>query len=460
MLATPIDFPVELLRKYTQSGPRYTSYPTAPHFQTELDQPALLQDMRAAEKHSSRSLSLYVHLPFCRSNCWFCGCTKIITRNSAAADRYLDYIEKEIQLLQPHLAPDHRVHQLHLGGGTPTFLSPQQFKRLGDMLHDAFSFHPECESGVEIDPRYLKPEQVSILRELGFNRASLGIQDHNPEVQAAINRIQPLEMTRQAVNLLRDQGFSSINFDLIYGLPHQTPENFARTVEDVLSLKPDRLALFGYAHVPWIVPAQKIFDRRNNLPGSEARLELLQQTVIQVAASGYHYIGMDHFALPADELAIAQRAGTLQRNFQGYSTCAGTDICALGMSAISQTPNAYRQNEKDLNAYYAALDENRLPVARGRFLTHDDRIRRHTIMSLMCHFELPYEKLSRELQIDFPSYFEAEIKNLSPFQDEGLVHLQPDRITVTPAGRFLIRNIAMQFDAYLEKLNARYSKTI
>lgn len=452
-------FDADLIRKYNVPGPRYTSYPTAPQFSDQIDRERLLADMGGTQK-TGQPLSLYVHLPFCETSCWFCGCTKVITRDRSSADRYLDYLEKEVRLTIPFVEPGREVVQLHFGGGTPTFLTPAQLRRLGRILHGAFHFHPACESGVEVDPRRLTPDHIAALREIGCNRASLGVQDNNPKVQEAINRIQPLEMTAQTVQWLREEGFKSINIDLIYGLPHQTEATFSRTVEEVLELKPDRFALFSYAHVPWIKPAQKIFDMRGNLPNQETKLAILQRATARFTAHGYVYIGMDHFALEKDELALAQRAGTLQRNFQGYSTQAGADIYALGMSAISQSPNSYRQNEKELPAYYAALDEGRLPLARGYILTEDDKIRRETIMRLMCDGRLGFAEMSAKLGIDFAEYFASALAALRPMKEDGLVEITAAEIAVTPAGRFLVRNIAMVFDAYLERKNARYSKTV
>ncbi len=452
-------FSMDLIRKYNRPGPRYTSYPTAPHFRGDMDPDLLigaLRDPAAAE----RPLSLYLHLPFCESNCWFCGCTKIITRDHSSADRYLDYLEKEVSLIAKLIDPNRQVVQLHLGGGTPTFFSAEQLERLGRILKSTFIFHPESENGVEIDPRHLNPEQVKALRSLGFNRASLGVQDNNPEVQKAVHRIQPMEMTAQSVQWLRDEGFQSINLDLIYGLPLQTEEGFAQTVNDILTLRPDRIALFSYAHVPWIKPSQKIFDKKNNLPDSDTKLAILKQTCAQLAEHGYLYIGMDHFALEHDDLVQAQRSHRLQRNFQGYSTQAGADICGLGMSAISQTADTYRQNAKDLLVYYKSLDEGRLPVTGGYILTHDDHIRRETIMRIMCDLKLSFADLSAKLDIDFPEYFKNEIQALTPMAEDGLVEISSESIQVTPVGRFLIRNIAMCFDAYLERKQARYSKTI
>lgn len=453
------EFDPDLIRKYNVPGPRYTSYPTAPKFTDTISTEGLLDDVRKTQE-PDRPFSLYIHLPFCETACWFCGCTKIITRDSSSADRYLDYLEKEIRLTVPLLHPEREVKQLHFGGGTPTFLTPKQLGRLDGILHEHFRFHPDCESSVEIDPRRLSREHITALRKIGCNRASLGVQDNNPKVQEAINRIQPFALTQQAVQWLREEGFGSINIDLIYGLPFQNEESFEKTIDEVLELRPDRFAVFSYAHVPWIKPAQKIFDIRGNLPSQETKLAILERATGQLIRHGYAYIGMDHFALETDELAVAQRAGTLQRNFQGYSTQAGADIYALGMSSISQTNGTYRQNEKELPAYYAALDEGRLPIARGYQLTDDDQIRRTTIMRLMCDGRLPFAEMSAALEVPFTTYFQTELEKLRPIADDGLLTLTPEGIEVTRSGRFMIRNIAMVFDAYLTGEKARFSKTV
>ncbi len=457
--ASPPAFDLNLARKYSTPGPRYTSYPTALQFSDQVTQHDLLDDIRSARNLHS-PLSLYFHLPFCESNCWFCGCTKIITRDHSSADRYLDYLEKEMLLTRDLLNPEREVVQIHLGGGTPTFFTPSQLRRLGEMIHRTFRVSPDAENGVEIDPRRLSREHIVALREIGFNRASLGVQDNDPVVQKAINRIQPREQTEQAVEWLRQEGFASINIDLIYGLPHQTPASFANTVTDVLALEPARFAIFSYAHVPWIKPAQKILDKRNNLPDSETKLAILQQVTETLIRNGYRYIGMDHFAREDDSLTVAQLEGTLHRNFQGYSTKSEADIYGFGMSSISQTRNAYRQNEKDLPTYQAALDAGRLPLAKGYILTPEDRLRRETIMRLMCDLRLDYEAMSSRLGIDFSSYFTTELASLRPFEEDGLLEIKDTGLTVTPVGRFFIRNVAMKFDAYIQEKEKRFSKTV
>jgi oxygen-independent coproporphyrinogen-3 oxidase len=452
-------FPAALIRKYNRPGPRYTSYPTAPHFKADCDRGELIRALGDSER-KAEPLSVYVHLPFCESNCWFCGCTKIVTGDHSAADRYLDYLAKELDLLSAHLDASRPLVQLHFGGGTPTFLNAAQLRRLDGLLKAHFNFSSDGEFGVEIDPRRLCREQIDTLAAMGFNRASLGVQDHNAQVQEAIHRIQPRELTDQALNWLRDAGFRSINIDLIYGLPLQTENSFAETVEAIIGQRPDRIALFSYAHVPWIKPTQTIFERRGNLPDDATKLAIFEQTTARLMAAGYEYIGMDHFALPGDELLKAREAGRLQRNFQGYSTHGGADICGLGMSAISQTTGTYRQNHKKLKDYYAALDGGELPISGGYVLSQDDQIRRETIMRLMCDLRLDFTHLSDQLGIVFADYFAPALEALQPMADDGLVTMGSDYIEVTATGRFLIRNIAMHFDAFLGQSKARYSKTV
>jgi oxygen-independent coproporphyrinogen-3 oxidase len=405
-------------------------------------------------------LSLYFHLPFCQSLCWFCGCTTVITLNQGKSATYVDYLKREVAQTSRLIDPARRVVQMHLGGGTPTFLRPDELRALGDLIRTHFTVAPDVEAASEIDPRRLERDHLKALREAGFNRISMGVQDNDAKVQKAVHRIQPLELTRQVVEWSRAEGFVSINLDLIYGLPYQTPGSFERTLDEILALRPDRLAVFNYAHVPWIKPAQKIL-KDDILPSPATKLELLKLTIEKLTASGYVYIGMDHFARADDELAVAQRQKTLQRNFQGYSTRGGTDIYAFGMSAISQTDGLYWQNLKDLPAYYAALDAGQTPLARGYFLTDDDRIRRPTIMRLMCDLGLDYEAMSRLLGVQFEDYFAHELQGLGELETDGLVRRHPGRLEVTDMGRLFVRNIAMRFDPYLAGGTAgRYSKTV
>ena len=457
-MTTALHVDLDLIRKYDVPGPRYTSYPTAVQFSDDFPREQLLADLRS-HYAEPRELSLYFHLPFCETLCWFCGCTTVISKDHSKAGRYLRYLEQEVALTAPLLHRESRVTQLHFGGGTPNFFNPAQIRRLGQIIHEHFPFDAEAECSVELDPRRLTRDHVAAFREMGVTRASFGIQDFNPLVQEAVNRIQPKALSDQAAAWIRELGYESLNVDLIYGLPHQTPETFAQTIELALELNPDRFAVFNYAHVPWMKPAQKIVAK-SVLPTPETKLAMLKLVIETLTARGYVYVGMDHFARESDELAVAQRARTLQRNFQGYSTRAGADIVAFGMSSISQTPTHFRQNEKELEAYYARLDAGELPVARARFLTEEDRIRREVIMRLMCDLELDFEALGRRLGIDFPTHFAREIAAFGPAADDGLVHLTTPGLQVTDTGRLLIRNLAMNFDAYLGQSDKKFSRTI
>lgn len=452
MKPSPIDF--SLVQKYNVPAPRYTSYPPATHFaETPLE--AILE---RARMRSQRDLSLYFHLPFCQSLCWYCGCTTVITTQQGASAIYLQHIQRELEMMAALLEPNRKVAQLHFGGGTPTFLLPDEIRQLGKMIQSHFHFAANIEASAEIDPRWLQADHIAALREAGFNRASIGVQDFDPEVQKAVHRIQPKAMTEQTIQWLREAGFESINVDLIYGLPYQTTESFSKTLDQIIELNPDRLAVFNYAHVPWLKPAQKILKV---LPTPEIKLQLLKLTIERLGEAGYLYIGMDHFAKADDELAIAQQNKTLQRNFQGYSTRGQTDIYAFGMSSISQANGAYWQNEKELPDYYNAINAQRLPISRGYILTPDDLIRREVIMRLMCDMSLDFAKLSEELAIDFKSYFAESLNSLSDLQADGLLELQNGGITVTELGRLLIRNIAVRFDAYhTQRTGHSFSKSI
>lgn len=452
---------LDLIQKYNVPGPRYTSYPPATKFTEGFGEAEARQELSAPEA-SARDLSLYFHIPFCETLCWFCGCTTVITLNHQQGRGYIDYLDREMALATPLLNPDRKVAQLHWGGGSPTFLSPDEIRTLGASIRRRFQFAPDLEASVEIDPRRLSREHVLALAECGFNRASLGVQDFDPKVQEAVHRIQPRDLTAEVIGWIRDAGFRSINLDLIYGLPHQTVDSFRHTLDQILELAPDRLAIFNYAHVPWLKPSQKIFDKRLSLPSPETKLHLLKLVIETLTnQAGYVYIGMDHFARPTDELARAQATRTLQRNFQGYSTRGGTDICAFGMSAISQSANAYWQNEKELKAYYAAVDAGRLPVVRGYRLTADDHVRRAAIMELMCNLGLNFSALSQRLDIPFADYFASELDGLADMEADGLVQRTEEGIEITDLGRLLVRNIAMRFDAYLPRsAEPRFSKTI
>lgn len=451
---------LDLVRKYDMPAPRYTSYPTAVEFKDWADPAPLLAHVDRTNRDAELPLSLYYHLPFCETLCWFCGCTTVITLNHGQADTYLDYLEKEVTRLAPRVHPDRRVRQLHYGGGTPTFFQAAQLARLDALTRRFFRFDPGAELSVEIDPRRLAHEQVVALRDSGFTRASLGVQDFNPRVQLAVHRIQPRALTEQTIAWLREEGFTSINLDLIYGLPYQTVDSFRDTLEQVLELAPDRLAVFSYAHVPWIKPAQKILERESALPPPEAKFAMLKLITETLTNRGYVYVGMDHFARVNDELAVAQAEGTLQRNFQGYSTRAGAEILAFGVSAISQTPFSYRQNHKTLPAYCAALDRGEVPVARGRELSAEDHERRDIIMRLMCDLQLDYAALSAGLGGEFTHRFASELARLQPLADDGLVELHATGMRVTDQGRLFLRNIAMCFDAYFTAQAGQHARTV
>ncbi len=450
----PVDAATML--RYNVPGPRYTSYPTALHFHSDISSRTFFEALRT----SSRPISIYVHLPFCASLCWYCGCTTVISRRQDLADIYLNYLEQELQHLLPHLQGHRSVVQIHFGGGTPTFLTPEQLQRLGDLLKEHFVWDHNIEFSVEVDPRRLTPSHLETLRAIGSNRISLGVQDIQPDVQEAINRVQPWPLIQDVFQEARRLGFTSINVDLMYGLPRQTLQSFRDTLEKMLSLQPDRWAIFGYAHIPWIKPAQKLLER-HGLPGASERIQLFMLAVEYLTTAGYRYIGLDHFARPEDELARAQEAGTLWRNFQGYSTHAGVDLIGLGMSAISQTEGGYFQNHKTLKTYYAALDADYHPLHRGYLLTEDDHIRRYVIMQIMCNLEVSFKDLETRFGIQPLSYFARELEALAPLEADGLLRRQSDGLRITETGRFFLRNVAMIFDRYLKSTKApRYSQTL
>lgn len=448
-----ISVSLEQLRKYNIAGPRYTSYPPANHFTEAVQTPN-------TQLQTASPLSLYFHLPFCKRQCLYCGCTNIVTNNQSRSLEYLGYLKREIALRAGYVAEGSETVQIQLGGGTPTFFEPNEIEQLGQLIRDHFPMASTIEAGAEIDPRSLTLEKVDALRSAGFNRASLGIQDTNLEVQKSIARVQPLEMIDQTNQWLRDSGMDSINFDLIYGLPHQTVESFSRTLDDALSFSPDRFAIYSYAHIPWVKPFQKSYEE--HLPDAETKLELLQLTIEKLTDAGYDYIGMDHFAKPNDGMAQALKNGTLQRNFQGYSTHKGVDLHGFGMSSISHFGGRYLQNHKEIAPYYAALDAGELPLMRGYSMTAEDTIRYHAIMHIMCNLYIDYAKLSEELGINFTDYFATDIASLDDLEADGLVRRETNGLHVTPLGRMFIRIIAMRFDAYLraEQAQGRYSQTV
>ncbi len=458
-------FDPEFIARYDVSGPRYTSYPTAPQFhegfgEAELHAAALISNWAKP----ARALSLYLHVPFCLNPCFYCGCTRIITRDRQRAATYLEYLEKEMSLVAPMLDRTRVVEQLHLGGGTPNFLNKTQMAALLEALARNFNLseHPDREFGIELDPRHCDPSYAAMLVRHGFNRFSIGVQDFAPEVQQAINRVQSLDRVRDLCEAGREHGVRSISMDLIYGLPKQNVATFSQTLDTVIALKPDRIACYAYAHLPERFRAQRQI-KSDHLPDAAARLKLLGLTVRKLEDAGYRYVGMDHFALPSDELVLAQDSGTLQRNFQGYSTHADCDLIGLGMTSISHIGPTFSQNERDLASYYAALDAGRLPVARGLELAEDDLIRADVIQRLMCDGQLAASEFHARHGLNFDAYFTSEQTRLRELQDDGLIRIDAQGIQVTPRGRFLLRNVAMCFDTYLSRADTapvKYSRAV
>lgn len=450
----------DLIQKYNVPGPRYTSYPTAVQFQEVDDSETVIHTLKKRNSEPA-DISLYFHVPFCFSLCWYCGCTKIITKNTDRGDVYIDYLAKEMDLIKEQLHPESNVIQLHMGGGTPTFLKPDQLRRLGAEIKKRFTYHPEIEFSVEIDPRTCSKDHVSALAEIGVNRASLGIQDTNEEVQKAIHRIQPFEQTEQVTRWLREAWINSINFDLIYGLPKQTLKTFKQTLKDVQTLSPDRYAVYSYAHLPNLMPSQRLLNEED-FPTPDEKLSMLMMAIDTLENEGYRYIGMDHFSKEGDELTKALEEGTLQRNFQGYSTHANTDMYALGMSGISMVDSIYYQNTKDLDAYYTELDNGNLPVIKQMILSEDDRIRRDWISRLMCKPRVKFDDFEEKWAVNPKEYFSDEWSRLDQLENDGLIIQLANEIQITTRGRLFLRNIAMVFDAYLsqDKQTNRYSKTV
>ncbi|MCW6057343.1 oxygen-independent coproporphyrinogen III oxidase [Pseudomonas fragariae (ex Marin et al. 2024)] len=451
----------DLIHRYDVAGPRYTSYPTAVQFHTQVGAFELLHALRESRK-ASRPLSLYVHLPFCANICYYCACNKVITKDRGRAQAYLQRLEHEMQMLACHLAPGQVVEQLHLGGGTPTFLSHDELRRLMAQLRLHFNLLEDDSGdyGIEIDPREADWATMGLLRELGFNRVSLGVQDLDPTVQRAINRMQSLEETRAIVEAARTLQFRSVNIDLIYGLPAQNPQTFSHTVDKVIDLQPDRLSVFNYAHLPERFMPQRRIDAAD-LPDAASKLLMLQRTVEQLGNAGYCYIGMDHFALPDDELATAQEDLTLQRNFQGYTTHGHCDLIGLGVSAISQVGELYSQNSSDLSEYSRLLDSDQPATKRGLLCNDDDRIRRAIIQQLICHFTLDFGEIEKNFCIDFRDYFRDAWPQLLGMASDGLITLSETGIEVRPEGRLLVRAVCMVFDAYLTRQNRQqFSRVI
>ena len=449
-----------LIAKYDKAGPRYTSYPTAVQFTEEFGSQ---EYMEAAEASNARKnpLSLYFHIPFCATICFYCGCNKIITKNRSRSQPYLDRVYKEIEMQGAIFNNKAPVKQLHWGGGTPTFLSHDEMRSLMDKTREEFNILPddEAEISIEVDPREANAETVTFLRSIGFNRLSMGVQDFDPKVQVAVNRIQPKEITVETIMAARESGYNSISLDLIYGLPLQTVDSFAQTLEEVIELSPDRLSVFNYAHMPHLFKTQKQMNPED-MPSPQEKLLILKQVIERLTEAGYVYIGMDHFAKPTDQLAIAQKEGLLYRNFQGYSTHSDCDLVGMGISSISQIGNIYAQNAKVMPQYEAMIDRGELPIMRGVKLSEDDMIRRHVITEIMCNLKLDLDKVSEDLGIDAREYFKTDLPELNAMQDDGLIIIENDKYYVQDSGRLLIRNIGMVFDAYLRKNDNRFSRVI
>jgi oxygen-independent coproporphyrinogen-3 oxidase len=438
----------EFLAKYNRPGPRYTSYPTAPVWNDNFG-PDDLEKVHAEAESAKTPVSLYMHIPFCESLCLFCACNIIIEKDKTVAPPYLSILKREIERVSRSVSQDRPVVQFHWGGGTPTYLTPAQIEDLFGFTGEQFHFAPDAEIGIEIDPRVTSRQHLETLRKLGFNRLSMGIQDFHADVQKAIHRIQPFEMTRDLLFIARELGFDSINVDLIYGLPYQTSERFAHTVDQILELTPDRVALFSYAHVPWLKKQQGSFAA--HLPEGMEKFEIFRAGLLKFLEAGYLYIGMDHFAKPGDELAVSQQNRTLHRNFQGYTTKAGADLYGMGITAISGFQSAYAQNHRDIPSWEKAVNARGIATMRGYHLSNEDRLRRAVINRLLCHTVVIKDEISREFGIDFDSYFADELRRLEPFRQDDLVFLDRGEIRATWLGRIFIRNLAMIFDPYLEK---------
>ncbi len=450
-----------LLEKYSKPGPRYTSYPTAPYFHTGFTEADWVEEIKSSQD-PARGLSLYAHIPFCDTLCYYCGCNMVATGDYSKAGHYLGFLEKELDRVAALTDPRRPVKQLHWGGGTPTYLKPDDIRRLMEMMRKRFNISADAEMGCEADPRELTREHLVALRESGFNRLSIGVQDLDERVQKSVNRVQPEELIKTVYDWARELGFSSINMDLIVGLPHQTLESFAHTLDKVVPWAPDRFAIFAYAHVPWMKKHQKLINEAD-LPSFATRLDLQQLIHERLGAAGYSNIGMDHYARPEDEIIKAQASKTLWRNFQGYTTHKDCDIYAFGASSISQTHNCYMQNEKNLKKYQEMIGKGGLAVERGLKLTHDDQIRRDAITRIMCDLELDKASFSAAWGIDFDRYFAEGLADLPPLVEDGLVSVASSRIVVSELGRLFLRNIAMCFDGYLKQASGdgqpRYSRT-
>ncbi|MDP8568691.1 oxygen-independent coproporphyrinogen III oxidase [Methylophilus aquaticus] len=450
------------IERYDVSGPRYTSYPTADRFVEAFDASAYVKALEQRNISAwTQPLSVYVHVPFCESLCFYCACNKIVTKRHEQGAQYLNYLKREIDLHLSRFDHPQTVNQCHLGGGTPTFLNDDELSALMQMLKQVFVFEAAGEYSIEIDPRTVDTQRLQHLRDLGFNRLSFGVQDFDADVQQAVHRVQSYKQVASLMQDARNMGFQSMNADLIYGLPKQTPVTFRQTISQIITLRPDRIALYGYAHLPSrFKPQRRILHE--DLPNAVDKIQMLSEAIQQLISAGYVYIGMDHFALPEDALAIAKQQGRLHRNFQGYSTMADQDILALGVSAIGKMGSTYSQNAKTIEEYYDYLDQGQLPIVRGLALNRDDLIRRAVIMAIMCHGELSYESIELSYMINFKEYFKTELQQIEEKQKQGLVYLEHDGIKVTDMGWFFVRAIAMVFDRYLQldANRARFSKIL
>ena len=451
-----------LLRRFDVPGPRYTSYPTADRFVEAFDAQAFEGALaRRGNAGGVAPLSLYVHVPFCSTVCYYCACNKVITKDQSRAAEYLDILEREVEMVSAKLTGGRQVEQLHFGGGTPTFLTNDELRRLMGMLTQRFPLADKGEFSIEIDPRSTPPDKVRALADLGFNRLSVGVQDFDPHVQRAVNRLQSFEMTQETIDAARKSNFKSVNLDLIYGLPKQSRETFARTLDKVLVLSPERIALYHYAHLPERFKPQRRINAEE-LPSPQEKMDIMLEAIKRLSEAGYHYIGMDHFAKAADDLARAQSQGRLHRNFQGYTTRPDCDLVGLGVSAISKIGPTYSQNARELEEYYDRVRSGTLPTVRGVLLDMDDLVRRAVIMALMCHFEVPKESIETAHLIKFDEYFRRELAELKPFEEAGLVEVTPEWVSVLPKGKLLVRAIAMCFDRYLrhDERVRKYSKIV
>lgn len=453
---------IDLVKMYDRPGPRYTSYPTAPQFHegfTAIDYRKEI--IRTNESQTAPDLSLYFHIPFCDTLCYFCGCNMIISRNRERINNYIQYVKKEIDLLRKHIREDRIVAQLHWGGGTPTHLFPDEIRDLTNYITKSFDFYDNSENSCEIDPRELTRDHLEALRESGFNRISMGVQDFDAKVQNAVNRIQPEEMTRRVVDWIRELKFESVNLDLIYGLPFQSLREFEKTVDTIIDISPDRIALFNYAHVPWMKKHMELI-KEEDLPKPEDKLEILKMSVAKLTAAGYVFIGMDHFAKPNDDLSKALREKKLYRNFQGYSTNAGTDLYSFGITSIGQVGNAYAQNYKTEKEYIESIDNGQIPVFKGYYMNDDDILRRYVITKVMCDFELDFSMVEEKFNIKFEEYFSWGMSRLDELIKDELISIVNRKLMVSEMGRLLIRNVAMNFDGFLERKEdtAKYSRTV